>query len=154
MINIFKNTILLLLLTSLVACGYTPLLNKQKINFYINELNVEGDRQVNNIISKKLEKYLNFAENKLRYDLKVETYYKKEIVNKDKSGNPKNYNVLVETKIILLKENGDQAKKSFKRSISLTSQDKKIEEKRLENTYKEDLSKLISNDIIFFISNQ
>ena len=43
--KIKKNNynIFLILITN---CGYTPLINSKKKNFYISEINLEGDRQI------------------------------------------------------------------------------------------------------------
>ena len=72
-------------------CGYAPLLDSKKINFYINDLNVSGDRQLVNLLTNKLEKFKNFNENAKEYNLDISNNYEKVMVNKDRSGNPKNW---------------------------------------------------------------
>ena len=51
-INISLSLIIILssIMIFMVGCGYTPLLNTQNINFYISEINYEGDRNVNSYI--------------------------------------------------------------------------------------------------------
>ena len=56
----------------------------ENINFYIIELNIQGDRQINNIILSKLKKYQKPDENK-KIILNTSTNYKKNVVNKDKT---------------------------------------------------------------------
>ena len=55
----FKIIILSSVMIFMVGCGYTPLLNTQNINFYISEINYEGDRNVNNYIKIILKSMVN-----------------------------------------------------------------------------------------------
>ena len=59
-----KYIIISISLVFLFGCGYTPLMKAEKINFYIADLELEGERQINNSISKNLTKYQNYNENK------------------------------------------------------------------------------------------
>ncbi len=49
MINL-KKKLLLFIFVFTTACGFSPLLNSEKINFYISDLKFEGDREVNKYI--------------------------------------------------------------------------------------------------------
>ena len=133
----------------MVGCGYTPLLNTQNINFYISEINYEGDRNVNNYIKNNLKKYGKFKENSKKYDLNITSTYNKVVANKDENGNPKNYNLKVKVEVIFNSLN-DSSSKTFEKNISLGIQDKKVKEKELEKKYKKDLSESISKDIVFY----
>ena len=59
-----KYVFSIVLLTFIIGCGYTPMKTSENINFYIIELNIQGDRQINNIILSKLKKYQKPDENK------------------------------------------------------------------------------------------
>ncbi len=150
---IFRKTIILFLLLASTSCGYIPLNNSEKISFYINEISFSGDRKVNNFILNNLKKYNNFKEDSKKYDLIISSKYEKKISNKDSSGNAKNYNIIIETKIDVTINDGSSVSKSFRRDILLEAKSKKIEEKELENKHKKDLSNLLSQDIIFFLTN-
>tara|TARA_B100002051_G_C16710659_1_gene626470 strand:+ start:238 stop:702 length:465 start_codon:yes stop_codon:yes gene_type:complete len=141
----------LLLLVS--HCGYTPLINSEKINFNINSLNFEGDREINNILSKNLNVYKKPGGNENNYNIFITSNYDKTVVNRDSSGDPKNYNISVKTDIKYVLPGGNESSKSFERNISLAAQNKKITEKKLESKYKKNLSNQISQDIIFLLSN-
>ena len=97
MIKNYKNIIIIIFLLLLTSCGYTPILNSEKTSFYINDLNFEGERKINNYISKNLKKYQTIETATNKYDIKVISYYEKKVTNKDDSGNPKNYNIKVTT---------------------------------------------------------
>ena len=77
----------------------------------------------------------------------------KDIVNKDSQGNPKNFNVKVSVNLIVISSNGNEIEKKFERTKSISSQNKKIDEKKLEQKSIKDLSILISKDIIFYLNN-
>ena len=88
------------------------------------------------------------------FDLKIKSSFEKTITNKDKSGDPKNYNLKLITSIIAISNNSETASKTFEKNISLSAQNKKIDERELEKKYIKDLSELIGKDIIFFLINQ
>ena len=154
MIKNYKNIIVIIFLLLLTSCGYTPILNSEKTNFYINDLNFEGERKINNYISKNLKKYQRVETATKKYDIKIISYYEKKVVNKDDSGDPKNYNIKVTSNVNFVLNGKDQINKIFERNTSFSAQDKKISEKKLELRNKKNLSNLISEDIIFFLINQ
>ena len=84
----------------------------------------------------------------------ISNSYEKVLVNKDNSGNPKNYNLQVKIKVSATSIDGSEINKIFERNISLASKNKKITERQLEKKYKRDLSNLITQDVIFFLINQ
>ena len=135
-------------------CGYAPLLDSKKINFYINDLNVSGDRQLVNLLTNKLEKFKNFNENAKEYNLDISNNYEKVMVNKDRSGNPKNYNVVITTNVNIILKNQTKIEKIFVRKKSFEAQDRKIKEKEMEKKFKKDLAELIGEDIVFFLMSQ
>jgi len=147
----FKNIIFLFVFILATSCGYTPLKNSEKINFYINDLNFTGDRIINNYIVSKLKKYQNPRENLNRYNIDVLSTYEKHVVNKNDKGDPKNYKIKVITTIKVISEGSDMVNKIFHRNASLSAKNKKIEEKESEKQLKKDLANLIAEDIIFFL---
>ena len=149
-----KKTTLLLFLLLVYGCGYSPLLNSVENDFYIKNLTFKGDRQINNYISNNLKKYRSEKENKKNYDVEIASKYIKNISNKDDKGNPKNYMVKTEVTINFMSNEGIKTTKKFERNKNLSAQNKKILEKELEMKYKRDLSKLLSQDIIFLLRNQ
>ena len=154
MIKNYKNIIIIISLLLITACGYSPLLNSEKSNFYINNLSLEGERKINNYISKNLKKYQRIETATKIYDIKIISYYEKKVVNKDDSGNPKNYNIKVTSNVNFVLNGKDEISKVFERNTSFSAQSKKISEKKMELRNKENLSNLISEDIVFFLINQ
>ena len=149
-----KKITILTFFIFLTSCGYSPLLNTEKISFYITDLNFSGDKKISNYILNNLKKYQKPSENTKNYNINIISIYEKTIASKDRSGNPTNYNIRIKTNITAISNEGNEINKSFERNRSLTVQVKKIDENELEKKYKESLSNLLSEDIVFFLSNQ
>ena len=150
----FVNIVLLFVLVFLTNCGYSPLLVSNKIDFNIADMSFEGERKINNYIENSLNNQIRPKKSMKSFDLKIKSSFEKTITNKDKSGDPKNYNLKLITSIIAISNNSETASKTFEKNISLSAQNKKIDEIELEKKYIKDLSELIGKDIIFFLINQ
>ena len=150
----FKKIILLFLFVFTTSCGYTPILKYEKFSFYIDEINFEGDRKLNYYIDKNLKKYQTTKEEKKKYSLDLNSTFLKTILNKDKDGKAKNYNLEAKISVKIISDNDKIDNKTLIRNVLLETQDKKIYEKELENKHKKTLSNLLSKDIIFLLSNK
>ena len=153
MIN-FKKNVLLFIFVFSTGCGFSPLLNSEKINFYINDLKIDGDREVNKYILYNLKKFKIPKDNSKKYNLMISSSYQKEIINKDNKGNPKNYNLRAKINVSIISKEENIKNKIFERNISLSAKTKKITEIELERKYKENMSNLLSEDLVFFLISQ
>ncbi len=149
-----KNIILLFLLVLVTNCGYVPLSNINNVDFSIDNLILKGDRKINNYILNNLKRYQNIENSGKIYNINLSTQYVKSVINKDKKGNPKTYELEIKASVEVETINGEKFNKNFTRNNSLSSKEKKVKEKELEIKYKKDLANLISKDIIFFLANQ
>ena len=147
------NIIFLFIYLFIVSCGYSPLKNGNNTNFYIGDLSIEGNRSINKHILNYLKIYNQPRDNSIRYDLKISTNYKKIVKSKDNKGNPSNYNLNVESSIQIILNDGNIIKKVINKNKSLSSNKRKIAEKEAEKKYLKNMSKLISEDIIFLLMN-
>tara|TARA_B100000965_G_scaffold228533_1_gene191303 strand:+ start:932 stop:1393 length:462 start_codon:yes stop_codon:yes gene_type:complete len=148
------NIIFLFIYLFIIGCGYSPLKKGDNTNFYIGNLNIQGDRSINNHISNYLKIYETPKDNSIRYDLVISTSYKKNITSKDDKGNPSNYNLSVECNIQITLVDGTVIKKVINKNKSLSSKKRKIAEKETEKKYVKNMSKLISEDIVFLLMNR
>lgn len=149
----FKNIILSIILIFIIGCGYVPLKTSKNTNFFINELVVDGDRQLSNLITNKLKKYKKFDQDKKEIKLKILTKYQKIIANKNSRGDPQNYKLILSLNIELISDEKNKVNENFERIKYLTAQSKKLNEIEEEKSKKKDLANLISEDIIFFLIN-
>ena len=149
-----RKTIKILLFISfvfIVNCGYTPLFDSNKIDFYFSEVNFVGDKQINNYLNSVLKQHQNYSESKKKFTLNISSSYEKKIANKDDSGNPKNYTIIVKVEAKYISDDNKELTKTFQKNKSLASKNKKIEEREEEIKIKKDLSENISNDIFFYL---
>ncbi len=153
MINNFIKILVLFSLIFLNSCGYTPLLNSEKTNFYINNLSFEGDRKVNNYISNNLRKYKDSGDKAKSFDINVTSEYYKTVTNRDDNKNPKNYNIKAKIIVKIISNDGIEKNRTFERSMAMSAQTNKVTEKEMEKKYKKDLSDSLSRDIVFLLQN-
>jgi len=151
--RILKINILFIFLMFFTGCGYVPIKDFNKISFYISELKVEGDREINNIIIKELNKYQTVQNETKEHKININSTYEKSISSRDNNGNPKSYTLKVIIKLKSISTSGNQINKTFEKNISLDSQNKKIAEIEIENKYKKNITSDIIRDIVFFLNN-
>ena len=91
--KIFLFTILFFVLQH---CGYSPIYsNVENSNFNLNVIGIQGNENMNNLISSQIKKYSNHSGAKT-YDLEIQTNYQKDILTKNKKGEATNFNINIE----------------------------------------------------------
>jgi len=139
-----KNIINLFLILFLTNCGFTPIyLEKNNINFSIEQIEYKGDRDFNNFLKVNLDKYKNENDNKIFLD--VNTIYKKNILSKDSTGKITSYQLEIEA-IFIVKSTNKKIRISEKKIID--SRDDKFEEARYEKSIKQSFAYSISSKLI------
>jgi hypothetical protein len=139
-----KNIINLFLILFLTNCGFTPIyLEKNNINFSIEQIEYKGDRDFNNFLKVNLNKYKNENDNKIFLD--VNTIYKKNILSKDSTGKITSYQLEIEA-IFIVKSTNKKIRISEKKIID--SRDDKFEETRYEKSIKQSFAYSISSKLI------
>ena len=106
-----KISILFLLTFLLNNCDYKPIYSdSSRDNFSIEELNFNGDIEINNLLNKKLKKYQNKNSIK-KFDVDINTVYEKISQSKDLTGKTTDYKIIVkitfqinESKTLILQE--------------------------------------------------
>jgi hypothetical protein len=139
-----KNIINLFLILFLTNCGFTPIyLEKNNINFSIEQIEYKGDRDFNNFLKVNLDKYKNENDNKIFLD--VNTIYKKNILSKDSTGKITSFQLEIEA-IFIVKSTNKKIRISEKKIID--SRDDKFEETRYEKSIKQSFAYSISSKLI------
>jgi len=140
-----KKNLLIFFILFLTNCGFYPIYSQNNnVNFSIEEIKYKGDRDINNFLKINLNKYKNSKlENKIFID--VESFYEKNIFNKDGTGKIKDYELKVE--VIFLISNKNKKIKISEKKIMKNFEDK-IEEARYEKSIKENFASSISTKLI------
>ena len=140
-----KYIILTSLIFFLTQCGFSPIYVKnENINFTIENVNYQGDRDLNNFLKINLNQYKNEKSNR-KILIEATSEYKKIILTKNTESEVTNYE-LVANVTFLIKSNNKKINITEKKIIS--SMDDKFEEARKERATKENFARSISNKLI------
>ena len=153
-----KRTFLLILIVFVLSsCGYTPMLSQNNnFNFNIENLELLGDKTINNVLEKKLKKYSNNSNNK-RYRISINSNYEKIIVAKNSTGNATDLKLTstIDVTYNLYNESKNQEKKiSFMESIIIKKSDNTFEQNNYERSVLNNLSQLLLNKLVFHLSRE
>jgi len=139
-----KNILYISLIFFLTNCGFTPIyLKNTNVNFSIEQVTYEGDRDLNNFLKTNLNQYKNQnVDNKIT--IEVESIYRKIILSKDGKGEVANYQLEAEV-FFLIKPSNKKIKITEKKIMD--SMDDKFEEARYERTIKQNFAYSISDKL-------
>ena len=105
--KILIKIIALFFVISTSACSYKPIFSEKEYGFEIEEIVLDGEKNINRIINNKLKFIKSTGEKeKKKYKIEIKTEKKIDIVSKDSKGDPLKFemSILVEYNII---NNGD-----------------------------------------------
>ena len=152
-----KKILLILIVFGLSSCGYTPMLSQNNnFNFNIENLELLGDKTINNILEKKIKQYSNNSSNK-KYKISINSNYQKNTVAKDSTGNATDLKLIASIDVAynLYDEAENQAGKiSFLESIIIKKNDNTFEQNNYERSVLNNLSQLLLNKLIFYLSKE
>ena len=138
----------------LLQCGFSPIHSSKsvnEINFALKEIELKGDREINNFLKISLNKYKNNTQNKV-FNIQINNEYKKNIFLKNKSAEVTEY-LLSITSLVKIYSNGKFIKNiTIKENKNMISMDDKFEEEKYEKTIKRSLANSIENKIVFELS--
>ena len=146
-----KYIYIILIPLFLLSCEYTPIYsNKNDYNFSIEKINFEGNSEINNLVEKKLIRFLNRNVNK-KFIITTISSYKKISQSKNLTGKTTDYLITIE--IIFKIEKGNEQKTLIKREEYLIKNfSDKFEENKLEKIKKENLVNSMVNELIIQLS--
>ena len=139
------NIFLISLIFILNSCGFTPIYQKNKnLNFSIEKINYDGDREINNFLKIYLNQFKN-EKIKNKISIEVNSIYQKTILSKDGAGVVTNYQLEAEI-TFLIKQTNKEIKITEKKIMD--SNDDKFEEARFEKNIKQNFASSITNKLI------
>ena len=144
MLKILKIGIIFLLLSN---CGYVPMYaNQQDLDFNINVIGLEGEKDINIVLAQKLSRYQSENKNK-SYEVKIISNYEKNSLTKDESGNTTNFRLILEIDFII-NLNGIPETLNFKETFDMKKDATLFDESNYENTLKKEMTDLILQKFI------
>ena len=146
-----KKIISIFLVLLLNACGFQPIYNSNNIEkFSLKILSTEGDREINNFISRNLRIYTNDLYEK-NYSLKINSNYKKNILTKNKQGKATDYQLTISTNFKIISEKNNSTFQIIK-NFNIKNLDDSFQEKEYERSIKQNLVNIITSELINKIS--
>jgi len=152
-----KKFIVVIILILTQSCGFSPMYSKGNLdsNFYIVELKFDGDRLINNYLENGLTKFNNIDANK-KYKIEIFTDYKKNILTKDLTGTATDYELLLNTTLIINQTFLEKEKNytlKFTDRFNIKKFDDTFEEDSYERTIKKNFSETLISKIILNLSS-
>ena len=142
-----KNIILISLLFFIYSCGYTSVyknLQNQDFNLIITDL--QGDRDMNNLIKNQINLYSN--KNSInKFNIEIDTKYDKSVLTKSSAGLITDYELSVSS-IFTIYFNENVQKATFNESINIKNQADSFEQDIYEKNVKRNFASSIREKLI------
>ena len=151
--EILKKIIIILLSTLyLTSCGFTPIYSKKNLDFQINDIQFEGDREIRAILLSNLSAYKTKEKDKYNYDLKIKSEKKVEIASKNTKGEATVYKININSIVQIFLDDKLLLTKHYNNSSIYSSEKKIIKMKEVESRNLSNLSSKLASDIILTLS--
>ena len=144
-----KKIFLLIMITFIYSCGYSPLYLAGKNDMLLNLKKIEGDFELNNYIKNNF-KIASDVNSSNVYDINAETKFEKIILTKDATGNATDYRLDFTVKFIILSENKEV---SYKESFKIKKNDQKFEQSNYEREIKKNFSEIVKDKLVLYLLN-
>jgi len=150
-----KFILLIFISVGLTGCGYSPMnSNINTTNFMITKFEIKGDNQMNNLIERKIEKYLN-NDSKNKYIIKVTTNLNKSPVAKDSTGKTTHIKIVGFLELnskLEIQDDNELKKISFNESLTIKKHENNYEQRNYENIIIKNLADLLFDKLVFYLS--
>tara|TARA_B100000408_G_scaffold1601_1_gene1309 strand:+ start:1876 stop:2358 length:483 start_codon:yes stop_codon:yes gene_type:complete len=151
--EILKKIIIILLSTLyLTSCGFTPIYSKKNLDFQINNIQFEGDREIKAILLSNLNAYKTKKKDKYNYDLNIKSEKKVEIASKNTKGEATVYKININSTVEVFLDDKLLLTKHYNNSSIYSSEKKIIKMKEVESRNLSNLSSKLASEIILTLS--
>ena len=151
--EILKKIIIILLSTLyLTSCGFTPIYSKKNLDFQINNIQFEGDREIKAILLSNLSAYKTKKKDKYNYDLNIKSEKKVEIASKNTKGEATVYKININSTVEVFLDDKLLLTKHYNNSSIYSSEKKIIKMKEVESRNLTNLSSRLASEIILTLS--
>mgnify|MGYP001202791807 FL=1 len=159
-----KKILIFMLIINLNSCGYAPVYKlNDNIDFRIQTIKFEGDRAVNNFLKSKFARYSSsFLDKGDEFVLDIKTDYTKTVISKDATGEASVYQLELSVLIKATNVNSENLEDFkevtnqyiFKEEFLLKNDNNKFQERREENTIKQNLTNTIFDKFTLAFMNR
>ena len=140
-----KHIVLISLIFFLTHCGFSPIYVKNtNTNFSIEDVDYQGDRDLNNFLKIDLDQYKNDNSDR-KIMIEATSEYEKTILTKNTASEVTNYKLIANVTFLIKSTN---KKIIITEEKIISSMDDKFEEARKERATKQNFARSISNKLI------
>jgi hypothetical protein len=140
-----KHIVLISFIFFLTHCGFSPIYIKNtNTNFSIENINYQGDRDLNNFLKINLDQYKN-KKSDIKIIIEATSEYEKTILTKNTASEVTNYKLIANVTFLIKSTN---KKIIITEEKIISSMDDKFEEARKERATKQNFARSISNKLI------
>mgnify|MGYP001278619385 FL=1 len=151
--EILKKIIIILLSTLyLTSCGFAPIYSKKNLDFQINNIQFEGDREIKAILLSNLSAYKTKRKDKYNYNLNIKSEKKVEIASKNTKGEATVYKININSTVEVFLDDKLLLTKHYNNSSIYSSEKKIIKMKEVESRNLSNLSSKLASEIILTLS--
>ena len=144
--------LLIIIILFFTSCGYQPIyLNNNLENIEFNKINVEGEKEINNLIINSLSIKENISDKKLE-ELSLSSFYKIEEISKNSKGQTETYRSTVLIDIKIIKNKNIVKNKIFSDEFTYNRKDNKFELTEYQADIKKKLANGIIEDLVLFLN--
>ena len=124
---------------------------KKRSNFSIQITNLSGDRDFNNLLQSKLNRYFNRTKAEIKnFKISAASKYEKNTTLKDSSGTPSEYELKI-TVNFEINVNGTTKNITLKDKFNMKKINDSFEESKYEKTIKSNFAEIIKEELIFYL---
>ena len=151
--EILKKIIIILLSTLyLTSCGFAPIYSKKNLDFQINNIQFEGDREIKAILLSNLSAYKTKRKDKYNYNLNIKSEKKVEIASKNTKGEATVYKININSTVEVFLDDKLLLTKHYNNSSIYSSEKKIIKMKEVESRNLSNLSSKLASEIILTLN--
>ena len=150
-----KKILVFLLLSSFLLlnnCGYESIYSKGSGNFFIKNIKIKTNDEINYKIKNRLKIFSN-SNSKNRYDLEIDALKSIKIVSKDSKGDPKIYQMNIKVKVKLIENYQNIKEINFEEYFNYNNNSNKFELKQYEKNIEDNLIEKNIENLTFYISS-
>ena len=152
--KILVKVIILFFIISASACSYKPIFSEKEFGFEIEEVILDGEKNINRIINDKL-KFIKSTEKKgkKRYTIEIKSEKKIEIVSKDSKGDPLKFEMSILVEYNVINDGNSMLKTKIEKNNVYNNDSDKFKLEQTEDIIIKNLSDSASEIIISSIIN-
>ena len=143
-----KFVILVATVLILNGCSYEPIFSNKKYDFQFNEIEAQGDYEINNIIKNNIKTQSSSSN---YFDINFNTRKSKDIISLNTSGDPAIFKIKINVDFEIRQNQSVFLSNNLTREVTYNNIDDKFELLKYERNIIKSISDNISNEILMSV---